>query len=335
MKKTGFFKIISLLTAALLIFCSCGKNAQPDSEMQSVTNPHESNESFKVAILQYDNDYCSAQMRQAFIARMRTLGYDEAKMKFDVLSAQSDFEKLTDNAESLLNSDYSLIIALGTLAAKAVAATENTIPCVFIGVQDPVGNGFVSDISSPDKNMTGTAFRSSNETLLAIIRVYISELKSIALLGFEDNEFTKADIASLKSALEEGAYGVEVCEFSQGDGISAKIIEICQSVDALYIPSDERFEKEYEDIIRIATENGKLVFSTSESAINQGALWGAFTSAEKLATNAALAADKVMQGEQISKIPVDIETDISLFVNRQTANNMKIEIPKSDNLILV
>ena len=331
-------KIISLIAAVLaiaVIFCSCGTKTQPETETQSVTNPHESSESFKAAVLQYDNDYCSSEMRQAFIARMRTLGYDEAKMKFDILSAQGSAEKLNENAQSLLNSDYSLIIALGTLAAKAVAATENTIPCVFIGAQDPVGNGLVSDIEAPDKNMTGTAFRSSNDTLLAIIRVYTQNIQNIALLNFEGNGFSKADTEAIKASLEEGAYGVEICELKSDDDTAAKIAELCERVDAFYIPADDSFEKSFADIIRIATENGKLVFSTSESAVNQGALWGAFTSAEKLATNAALAADKVMQGEQLSKIPVDVEIDISLFVNKQTANSFKVEIPKSDNLVLM
>ena len=80
MKKSYSVLFLSLLLSLCIILCSCGANSPAETEAPSITNPHESSASFKVAFLQYDNDYCSAQMRQAFIARMRTLGYDEAKL---------------------------------------------------------------------------------------------------------------------------------------------------------------------------------------------------------------------------------------------------------------
>ncbi len=335
MKKSYSVLFLSLLLSLCIILCSCGANSPTETEAPSITNPHESSASFKVAFLQYDNDYCSAQMRQAFIARMRTLGYDEAKMKFDILNAQGNAETLEKNVQSLSGSDYSLIVAAGTLTAKAVAKSGTALPCVFIGAQDPVGNGLTAELNSPDKNMTGTAFRSSMDTLVAIMGVYTPQVKNLALLSFENNEFSKTDTASLSSTLTEGAYGVTVCELTSADDIGAKISELCQSVDAFYLPADDGFEKSFADIIRIATENGKPVFSTSESAISGGALLGSFASAEALAKNAALIADKVMQGEDISKIPVDVEIPASLFVNRQTANGFAVEIPKSDNLVVI
>ena len=130
MRKTKIFSIIAAVLTIAVLFSSCGANSPAETEAPSITNPHESSASFKVAFLQYDNDYCSAQMRQAFIARMRTLGYDEAKMKFDILNAQGNAETLEKNVQSLSGSDYSLIVAAGTLTAKAVAKSGTALPCV-------------------------------------------------------------------------------------------------------------------------------------------------------------------------------------------------------------
>lgn len=331
MKKYLLLSVVSVLLAMTLLLCACSRGGtQPTTDAS--TTPHDNEESYSVAILQYDNDYASNAMREAFIARMRTLGYDEAKMKFDILSAHADGNSLSTNAQSLLESKYKLIVAVGTLAAKAVAQTENTIPCVFIGANDPVGNGLTTSLEIPDRNMTGSAFRSSAETILSVMRVYTPNISKVAVL-YSDTGKTEAEAVS--ATLTDNAYTVTSEYVTSADGLLTKVGALAEGVDAFYIPDDPISDEAAKAIINTANEHHTVVFSSNEGLISAGALMGAFTDSKELAEQAALRCDRLIQGELIAEISIPDNIDISLFVNRQSAELYEIETPTSDNLVLM
>ena len=71
-------KIVSLLLSVVLVlglFTACGNNAETDT---SLDTPRDTDEVYKVAIVQLVDNSAFTEMREAFINRMRALGYDEA-----------------------------------------------------------------------------------------------------------------------------------------------------------------------------------------------------------------------------------------------------------------
>ena len=94
--KKYLFSAVCLLLAITVLFSACsGSDTQGEKSTES---PHDSDSSFRVAIVQFDNDSFTNELRQMFIKRMRLLGYDEAKMKFDIKNAQGNSEKLSQTA---------------------------------------------------------------------------------------------------------------------------------------------------------------------------------------------------------------------------------------------
>ncbi len=334
MKRPLILTVTAFILAAVLLLSACtGGTGKPEEE--SSTNPHDNEQSYTVAILQFDNDTASVTMRQSFISRMRTLGYDEAKMKFDVLSSHGEAQALEDNAKSLIDSKYSLIVAVGTLSAKAVAESQNSIPCVFIGAEDPVTSGIVTTPDAPEGNTTGTVFRASAETLLSVMRVYTPDISTVTAVYNADCSYAGKDAETVRSVLSENAYTVSLASIKEGEELDKKIAALCGQSDALYIPNDIFTPEETELIMNIADESSTPVFTSSESFIEEGALLGAFTGSDVLGTQAALLADRIMQGETVSSIPINTEIGISLFVNRNALEKYEIETPTSDNLVLV
>lgn len=331
MKRFSKPTVLISLLLVLLLLCACSHGNGNETAADTTVNPHENEESYSVAVLQFDNDYASNSMREKFTARMRTLGYDEAKMKFDIFSAHGDTDSLKANAEALLGSKYRLIAAVGTAAAKAVAATGNEIPCIFIGAEDPVANALTSTLDVPDKNMTGSAFRTSSDTLLSVMRVYTPGITSIAVIYLPQG---KAEAEAVNSVLAENAYTVSLYPVSSAEDITAKMAEASQNNDAFFFPSDSWSEDVIAKAVNYANESSKPILASSESFIEKGALLGTFTGSDTLAEEAALCADRVLSGELISSIAIRADLDISLFVNQNTAAAFGTEIPTSDNLVL-
>jgi putative ABC transport system substrate-binding protein len=67
----------------------------------------------------------------------------------------SDLERARAATAELLGLNPDLILAVATPAAKAAQAATRTIPIVFIGVSEPVAQGFVTSLARPGGNITG------------------------------------------------------------------------------------------------------------------------------------------------------------------------------------
>jgi len=61
------------------------------------------------------------------------------------------------NADSVLAAGAEIIVVLSTPYLRAARAATSTVPIVFVGTADPIGQGFVSELARPARNITGFA----------------------------------------------------------------------------------------------------------------------------------------------------------------------------------
>ncbi len=327
-------KIISLIALSLsvaIIFSACGGKTQE----AEITNPHETDASLKAVIIQSDEGYQYTRLRQAFIDRMRILGYDEAKMKIDIKNAGGDKQKLTEIASSLVGSDYDLIVPVCASAASAVASTGNTIPCVFICVPDPVGLGLMSLLEAPDKNMTGSVYRSDTEELIMLINILTPDVHTVAVMYSKDDPSLTADIESAKAALSDKGYGIEEIALENTDNIEAVTSDALTRAEAIYIPADEELEKVMEKIVAVTNANGKYVYAQTATAAEKGALACVCPETDALAKASAEAANKILQGNPVSSVSADVSSEPQIFISKDTSQLLGVEIPKLENSHLV
>src|SRR5690349_21329213 len=78
------------------------------------------------------------------------------------MHSPTHLDQLPRIAKELVATRPDLIVTNGTPATLAVLVETRTLPIVFFGVADPVGNGIVSNLTRPGGNVTGfTTFESS------------------------------------------------------------------------------------------------------------------------------------------------------------------------------
>ena len=106
---------------------------------------------------------------EAFVAGMNTNNWSEVARELQPLgwirggNVQVDRRvptmpaDLTNIARELVEAQPDLIVTNGTPATVAVLAETRTIPVLFFGIADPVGNGLIGNLSRPGGNVTGFA----------------------------------------------------------------------------------------------------------------------------------------------------------------------------------
>jgi len=118
----------------------------------------------------------------ALLKALEQLGWtDGGNVRVDTRSAAGDVDRLWALARELVSLAPDVIFCATSATLTALREETQTIPIVFAGVSDPVGQGFVANLAHPGGNLTGfTAFDSAmgskwlellKQTVPAIARV--------------------------------------------------------------------------------------------------------------------------------------------------------------------
>lgn len=334
MKKTAKIITVAVCLVLTVLMCSCGTKKGGTDEPSS-TSPHDSDKNYSAVFLQLDNNSDTSEIRNAFTARMRLLGYDEIKMKFDVKNADGDSEALAKNAAELQDKSYDLVVAVGEAAAKAAKAAKLTAPCIFIGVRDPVKAGLADTAEVPGGNMTGSVFANSFEALIPVMQISAPKLHSLGIVYDSTDESSKEFCENAQKLFSDSTYSVELMGAENDNALISAVNTLSSRVDALYVPDDALIRDNISEIIELCTANSKPVIASTQYAVSKGALMCICTSNEDISKAAAELADKVMQGEKISQLPVASDLELTIFMNKAASNEFGIYAPENmKNLVL-
>src|SRR6516165_9212840 len=92
----------------------------------------------------------------AFREELRKLGWTEGRnIEIDTRWATADVDAMKRFAKEVVALQPDFIVTISTPATAAMLQQTSTIPIIFVLVADPVGSGFVSDLSRPGGNVTG------------------------------------------------------------------------------------------------------------------------------------------------------------------------------------
>src|SRR5262252_10621363 len=87
---------------------------------------------------------------------LEQLGWSEGRnIKTSYRWFGGDVARAKAYAEEIVRLQPDAIIANGTVALSAVQHTTKTTPIIFLVVNDPVGQGFISSLAHPGGNITG------------------------------------------------------------------------------------------------------------------------------------------------------------------------------------
>ena len=98
-----------------------------------------------------------------FANTLHELGYeDDRNLQLIIRSADTELERLPALAAELSSIKPDVLVSINTPPTRAAIDATKDIPIVFAIVGDPIGTGFVSNLSHPGGNVTGFSTRAPN-----------------------------------------------------------------------------------------------------------------------------------------------------------------------------
>lgn len=323
--KKNFRGIIVFLCTILVagIFVGCSNN-------EKVEDSKKEDEQKKIGIIQIVEHPSLNTIREAFITQLEEQGFkDGENVTIDYQNAQGDQTNLKTISNKFVNKKYDLIVAIATPSAQSVVGATEEIPVIFSACTDPLGAGLVLDMNKPGKNVTGTSDAVSAEKIMELAKRITPDIKTIGALYNSSETNSISVVNNLKEYAT--ANGMEVIEATVTN--SSEVQQVTQSlvgkVDALFSPIDNTIATALPVVSQISNKAKVPFYVGADSMVKDGGLATYGINYSILGKETADMAVQVLNGENPGDIAVKTMTDMDIYLNQKTADELGIEIPSN------
>jgi ABC-type uncharacterized transport system substrate-binding protein len=248
-----------------------------------------------------------APVMAAFRQGLNETGYVEGQnVAIDYRWAEGHFDRLPALAADLVGRKVDAIAAMDSLAAvRAAKSATSTIPIVFMGVSDPVGNGLVASLARPGGNVTGISVMSTElmPKRLELLSDLVPQVRAIALLVNPNNPQTERVMRDVLEAAQAKGLQLSVLKASTESEIDTAFAALAeQHAGALVVQADPVFLN-LPDQARASRHAIPAIYANREYAASGGLIsYGAsLTDDYRQAGNYV---GRVLKGEKPADLPV-------------------------------
>jgi putative tryptophan/tyrosine transport system substrate-binding protein len=253
-------------------------------------------------------------------------------LHIDLKWGTGDADWVRSATEDVLSGKPDVLLANGDAAAKAAQRASRTVPIIFIGSGDPVGDGLIQSLARPGGNLTGFTVMepSLGAKLLGILKQVAPHVTRVATLVNPDNAnhhriTTLLAAAALDfgvefvSAIGREAAEIEAAMGQWGRGVGYGVI----------VPSDPVTNSRRALVVELAARYRLPTIYALRSAVVDGGLMSYGVDIVELFRQAAIYADRIVRGEKPAELPVQLPAKFELVANLKTAKAQGFDIPAS------
>ncbi|MBQ7520891.1 MAG: ABC transporter substrate-binding protein [Clostridia bacterium] len=282
-----------------------------------------------IGIIQLLEHVALSAARDGFIAALKDNGYEDGvNVTIDLQNGQGEQSNLSTIADRFVGEKADLVLAIATPAATMMASKTETIPILGTAITDYATANLVESNEHPGYNVSGTSDMNPVKDQIALIKELFPEAKTVGVLytSSEPNSKLQADMA--KDAMGEmGLTYVERTVTSTND-VQQAVQWIVNQCDVIYIPTDNTFASSMALVYGVATESKTPIICGEEGMCMAGGLATLGINYYDLGYQTGIMALDVLNGANISEMPVQFATGFNYCFNKTVADEIGYEIPE-------
>ena len=286
---------------------------------------------YRIGMLERTSTAVNAANLNAFRQGLRERGYVEGeRFVIDYRSADGRDDRFPILAAEMVQSRVNLILTRGTPAALAAKNATATIPVVFTGVGDPVGQGIVASLAHPGRNVTGlsAAVTEIFPKRVQLILELVPKATRLAALFNMSNPALPSQWREVEQAARSLGVEPHLLDVRKAEDIAPAFdAAVRQRADALIVGLETLTQANQHVIVDLAARRRLPAIYASLEFVGGLAVYG--VNYPEMYRQAASFVHKILKGAKPADLPVEEPTKVELVINLKTARTLGLTIPQS------
>jgi putative ABC transport system substrate-binding protein len=268
---------------------------------------------------------------EAFDKALEGFGWIPGKtVRIESRWTAGDAAELERYAAELVALKPGVILANGTPSVVALKKVTKSIPIVFAGAQDPVGNGLVASLARPGGNITG--FTYFNPELIGKWRGLLSEVapstkRAGLLFSPAINPQYYNNLRDL-GPVPQGAIEVVASPVQTVETLRAAMAELGRTGSgAAIIPADAFMWVHSKEASSLALQYRLPTIAMFRKYVAEGGLMSYGPDINDIFRRSASYLDRILKGEKPAELPVQQPDKYELSINLRTAKALGLAVP--------
>jgi putative ABC transport system substrate-binding protein len=279
-----------------------------------------------------EQDTAARDDADTFIQQFKRIGWNIGQnLDLQYRAAGTKEEQLRSAASELAGLKPEVILVMGSAALKAMQASTDTIPIVFVGVTDPVYQGFVANRTHPGGNVTGfSVFEFSlGATWVQLLGDVSPGLRRVAVVYHRETTpggwLPLIQSAASRSNLEVSE--APVLDDVEIDNIIA-VLKTTSGGGLIVLPSAFTLVHRQRIIDFAAHYRLPSIYWDNRFVDDGGLMSYSYNLYEQVRQGVAYV-DRILKGEKAGDLPVQDTTKFNFVINLKTAKALGLTVPGS------
>ena len=284
------------------------------------------------ALIPLAADDPEAQTRfAAFAQGLERLGWTIGRnIRIETRWTVGDPERTRRGVVELLALEPDVILATGSATVGPLRRATRTVPIVFVVVPDPVGAGFVANLTKPGGNVTGfTAFEYGiSPKWLELLKQLVPGVTRVAVIRDPDLSAGIGQFGAIQAVA--ASFGVETIPVGVSDAgeIENEIAAFAQGSNGGLVVTGSALATVHRDlIVGLAARHKLPAVYWDRAPVIAGGLISYGPDLIDQYRRAADYVDRILKGEKPADLPVQAPNKYELVINLKTAKALGLTIP--------
>jgi putative ABC transport system substrate-binding protein len=268
---------------------------------------------------------------KAFVGALRNLGWSEGQnLQVDIRWNDGSAELAQTRAAELVALAPDAILSSSTINLSALQRLSPTAPIVFLGVTDPLAQGFVSNLARPGGNITGFTYFEVQTAgkLLDLLKQIVPGVTRVSVI-FNPDTSPPSQIFSNAIKGAAPSFGVEVV--ARPVHVTADIEPVIDNFSrqpngALIFPPDQFIAVHRKLILELAALYRLPAIYSRPGIAEEGGLMSYYAVEIEQFRQAASYVDRILRGAKPGDLPIQQPTKFKLVINLKTANALGLTV---------
>ena len=269
---------------------------------------------------------------EAFRQGLQALGWIEGKnLRIDWYWTAGDIGRTRSNVTELAGRPPDIIVANGRATLSEAVQAIRSIPIIFVLVNDPVGQGFISSLARPGGNVTGFTFFEYSmfgKSLELLKKVAPAVTRLACIFNPDMSAYYDQFLPAFETDARQYSIKLIIARVGTEAEINAAVAKLAAAPGGGLIVLPDAYTLVHRDLIVQSTAQHRIpAIYSYRQVVKEGGLMSYGPETSDIFQRSASYVDRILKGANPAELPAQAPVKFEFAINLKTATALSLTVP--------